>query len=209
MNLYRIKHHLDRTLIYPMVVLDIGACRGQWCKEFKRLYTNTLVHQFEANPDMKDKLSGVYDIVLLGKENKCNIPFYKGGDDTGNSIYVEQSKYYQNCEVISLDMFTLDTVLQDKYQKIDLIKLDTQGSELDILRGAEKTVSKTDLILLEVSFQQYNKDSPLASDVFNYMSSIGFQAIDILEKHYFSNIFIQADILFARKESKYIISYFE
>ena len=100
---------------------------------------------------------------------------------------------------------TLDNVIGDMYDHIDLIKLDVQGAELDILRGStEKVLPKCDLILMEVALLQYNKGAPLSGEVFTYMDSIGFQAIDILEKHYFNKDMIQADFLFARKGSVYI-----
>jgi FkbM family methyltransferase len=56
----------------------------------------------------------------------------------------------------------------------DIIKLDTQGSELDILRGATKSLDTTCFIDIEVEFNPIYKDQPLFSDVDAFLRAHGF-----------------------------------
>lgn len=89
------------------------------------------------------------------------------------------------------DLFTPDI-------KFDLIKIDTQGSELDIITGGKILCGKAKGILLEVSLTQYNENSPLYNQVIEFMDDFGFKAVDILDE--VNNVFLhQQDILFIKK----------
>ncbi len=66
-------------------------------------------------------------------------------------------------------------------QIFDLIKLDTQGSELDILKGGVNLVQRSKAIILEVSHQSYNQDSPLVNEVIEYMTDINFLLKETLD----------------------------
>ena len=52
--------------------------------------------------------------------------------------------------------------------KIDLLKLDVQGYELEILKGAKDILKRTSLIITEVSLIEVYKDCPLVSKIVEY-----------------------------------------
>ena len=103
-------------------------------------------------------------------------------------------------------MTTLDEmVAKRKLKNIDFIKIDTQGSELDVLKGGKDTVSKAEFILLETQNLEYNKNAPFTEDVILAMKSYGFRLFDILETHYLATgQLFQVDLLFAGKTSKFM-----
>ena len=81
-------------------------------------------------------------------------------------------------------LFTLDEVVSEVDNKVfDIIKIDTQGSELDIIKGGLETVKKASYVILEVPTLQYNEGSPLFDEVIDYMKQIGFSKYDIIEEH--------------------------
>ena len=220
MNFERLVYHFARANITPRVILDVGANKGQWFKECRNVFRCPM-HLFEADNDNFGSIvntinqshtkygyiSTTLTMELLGEKVGTEVSFYEAkiANNTGNSMYLENSNYFKDHDMVKMKTNTLDNVIGDMYDHIDLIKLDVQGAELDILRGStEKVLPKCDLILMEVALLQYNKGAPLSGEVFTYMDSIGFQAIDILEKHYFNKDMIQADFLFARKGSVYI-----
>ncbi|HVN79666.1 MAG TPA: FkbM family methyltransferase [Terriglobia bacterium] len=59
-------------------------------------------------------------------------------------------------------------------RSVDLLKLDTQGSELDILKGSIKTIGKTLWIVVEVEFHPLYEGQPLFSDVDLFLRQYGF-----------------------------------
>jgi len=220
MNFERLVYHFTRAGVTPSVILDIGANKGQWFKECRTKFICQM-HLFEADSDNHSSIVDTINqshskygyipttlsIELLGEKVNKEVPFYKAKIDnnTGNSMYLENSNYFKDHNMVKLKTNTLDNIVGDMYNNIDLIKLDVQGAELDILRGSsQKVLPRCDLILMEVALLQYNTGAPLSGEVFTFMDCIGFQAIDILEKHYFNKDMIQADFLFARKGSVYI-----
>jgi len=76
---------------------------------------------------------------------------------------------------------SMDECLHLHQGDLDFIKLDTQGSELDILKGSDK-ILRSPLIGLEIEmeFISLYKDQPLFGDVVNFLGSKNFQFIDFI-----------------------------
>ena len=82
----------------------------------------------------------------------------------------------------------------------DFLKIDTQGSEIDILKGSNKTISQCTLIYLECPILEYNLNAPNFHEYITFMNSIDYVPIDICELHKIDNVLIQIDILFIKKK---------
>ena len=164
--------------------IDIGANNGQWCSEFKSVFTNTEVLSIEAQQGCVEQLSKTnpnYQICLMGRENNDEVKFYSTShEDVGASIYQEATQWGQNSQWTMLPMITLDSL----GQQFDWIKIDVQGAELDVLMGGIETMKQAMVIELELSVMQYNKNSPSASEVIHWMWESGFEMLDITEHIY-------------------------
>jgi hypothetical protein len=68
--------------------------------------------------------------------------------------------------------------------KIDFIKLNVQGAELEILRGCGDTLDGVAGILLEVSFVESYKDRPMFADLDIWLREHGFTFFDLIGHHY-------------------------
>src|SRR5262249_4097827 len=81
------------------------------------------------------------------------------------------------------------------------LKIDAQGYELEILKGAADVLASFDAILLEIATIEINEGAPLLHDVVPFMTAIGFVAYDILEVHRrpLDGALNQIDIVFVRK----------
>ena len=83
----------------------------------------------------------------------------------------------------------------------NFIKLDTQGSELDILSGFTK-LDLVDFCYVECPIINYNKGAPQINDYLDYFRGNKFVPLDILEVHKMENILVQVDIIFAKDDIK-------
>lgn len=203
MNLQIVKNYFD-----PQLVLDIGGNTGGFYELFKQFYPDAHIHIIEANMECKealDKLETPYLIRLLGKARGITTFYRTRNNDkcTGNSIYKEITSNYNNESVIETveDVYTLDETFNEEFS-FDLIKLDTQGSELDILEGGPRLCKKAKGILMEVSFIEYNQGAPLYHDVAKFMDNYGFYEADTLSIVTWERDdikFDQRDILFLNK----------
>jgi FkbM family methyltransferase len=193
-----------RDTINPKIILDIGANIGEWNMIVKQIFPIARIISFEANKECEQHLKSKnleYKICLLGDEQK-EVTFFSTRVDktsTGCSIYRENTEFFNDSNLIEykLNMEKLDDIL-DNFDQIDLIKIDVQGAELDVLRGAKTIMNKTKFIILEVSMIEYNKNSPLFADVIDFMNKNNFLVNDILDIHYSNNVCIQCDILFKK-----------
>ena len=79
-------------------------------------------------------------------------------------------------QTIDLDTFTE----QNNIGNIDFIKLDTEGTELNILKGSKNILKKSVLGLsIEVKFIKVNDDQPLFFEIDKYLRSLGFELYDL------------------------------
>ncbi len=102
-------------------------------------------------------------------------------------------------ERIPVELRTLDELVRDAGLDgpIDLLKIDTQGAELHVLRGATTILPRVRLIWAEVSFRALYEGSALFADVHAFLSARGFRLHSIHEG--FRGIdgeLLQADVLF-------------
>lgn len=102
-------------------------------------------------------------------------------------------------ERIEVPTRTLDTLVPEAgiHGTIDLLKIDTQGAELHVLRGAAAVLPRVRIIWVEVSFKALYQGSALFGDVHAFLSARGFRLYSIHEG--FRGVdgeLLQADALF-------------
>jgi FkbM family methyltransferase len=183
-------------------VLDIGAFEGSWTKMFKEIFPQSKILMIEANSDKEDflKLVGEYKIALLGLNDDQEVDYFKctNSIDTGNSIFKENTKYKFSPEKRIVKR--LSSLLQTN-DHFDLIKMDVQGSELDIIKGGLDIIKNTKFLLLELQTQEYNKGAPRIEEVISFLRDINFEFIDIFDLLYSRNgCLIQLDGFFINKK---------
>jgi hypothetical protein len=89
-------------------------------------------------------------------------------------------------------------VAREKLPTPDLLKLDVQGYELEVLRGAEATLRQTRAVLCEVSFREFYTGQPLFTEVVAYLGARGFTLHALAEGTALGAPLVQADALFLK-----------
>lgn len=190
---------------YPYRILDIGAHFGEFYSICKHYYPESYYFLVEGNKNCENYLKNFYvdySIELLSNEIK-DINFYINKKDlvsTGCSYYKECNTEHfvpENLIIEHRKTNTLDNMFESD-SIFDLIKMDTQGSELDIIKGGVNLIKHTKGLLLECSVNNCNEGAPLYSDVKEYLKTINFQEKEILDEHYYKNEIIQIDVLFTK-----------
>ena len=97
----------------------------------------------------------------------------------------ERFEIVKTIPISSSQVQSLDTVILDRHlNDVDFLKLDTQGSELEILKGSEIILNHYLLGLkIEVEFIELYKNQALFSEIDLYLKEKGFQLID-LKRHF-------------------------
>ena len=196
-------------------VLDVGANRGEFYYEARCHYPRAYFYLVEGlhhcEPGIK-ALGVDYSISLLSDKPKM-VNFYTRKHEkmcTGSSIYRENTFHYDDreIEIESRMTTTLDILLPGK--QFDIIKMDVQGSELDIVKGGVNIVNKCKALVLETpvkfsqihsnacinTIHQYNIGSPTKEEIDEYLMSVGFKEVAVLENIYCRGTIVHADVLY-------------
>lgn len=195
----------------PGYILDIGAFEGEWTLMCKTIFSDSNYLMFEAQNSKEDKLASLkstridYHIGLLGPELNDKSKFYI--NETVSSALPESAK--DNQEFVEIPMYTVDEVLKRKnISNADFIKLDVQGFELEVLKGATNTLINAEVVLMEVSLIEINKGAPLINDVMSFMNERDFICYDICSiiRRPLDFALWQTDLIFVKKSSNLVSS---
>ena len=162
------KIHIKKNKV---VVFDVGANKGDYIKLVWDYWKNKPIQVFAFEPEnkpfnyLKDNYSRpnihIYNLAC-SKENSERT-FYSDGD-TGafSSLYssVFEGKrdiLYKRTKIktIKLD----DIVRRQKLKKIDLLKIDTEGSEYEVLEGSKKAINNRIIGIIQFEFNSMNMSS--------------------------------------------------
>jgi len=148
------------------VVIDVGANRGQTIDMIRRAFSNAKITAFEPNPDLLPALSRDYrevatvEGVAVGSA-VGRISFHVSENPELSSV-LAAARSPENIfaatpvrKVVSVPVTTIDSYMQEKNIKhINLLKSDTQGFDLEVLRGASQALDRgaVDTILVETNF---------------------------------------------------------
>jgi len=179
----------------PLVVVDVGARKG-FEKHWNYYGDQINLIGFEPNEDSYkecvekksnaqtsyypyalDRIKGEKDFYITSYLSACG--FYKPDKKMVKRFGSED--IFNVTEITKVSTIDLDSFCEEyNIQNVDFIKLDTEGSELDILKGAEKTLKNSVLgISVEVEFIKMYIDQPLFSDLDLYLRSLNYELYDL------------------------------
>lgn len=158
-------------------------------QEGKQGLLNEVVGEFPQNL--------VCEIALLGASDGTEVEFVEMR--TGSSV-LEESSYFPR-EKKKSKLTRLDSLLKahPEFEQAQLLKLDTQGYEIEILKGSPNLLKQVQVVLLEASLIPINKGAPLFSEVVEFMSNASFKLFDITSQlRRKDRVLWQTDLLFVR-----------
>jgi len=218
-NIYKNKIVPDSNNINAILeskgVLHIGAHRGS--ERYFYDFMGKPVIWIEANPyifkelklNLKEfRYQKAYNLLLLASSNEKKDFYLSSNDHASSSIHKFSNEFldgkieFQNIKrdikmenKIVLISKTLDEFIIENIIEIDNYNhwvIDVQGAEIEVLKGANKFISKCKSITIEVSTEEFYKNSSLWNEVKNFLVSKNFTPIrDPIKNH--------DDILFIKK----------
>jgi FkbM family methyltransferase len=194
----------------PGLIFDVGAYQGDFAKLAHRIWPQAELVCFEAlSHKLREleqlKSSGLpIKIVpgLIGARSSASVPFHEM--ETGSSVLEEQVS--QDTAITYQKMRTIDEIVETDLsgRHPDLIKIDVQGYELEVLKGAEESLEHAGVILAEMNFLDIHQDVPLADEILTWLRTKGWVAYDIcsLMRRPLDRALWQADFIFVPIDSE-------
>jgi FkbM family methyltransferase len=181
---HEVEHALSLVYDKHPVVFDVGANVGHWCRKLLELNPQAQVFLFEPSPDCQQRLSeqkfpGTRLIpAAVGSEpGRASFHFSSEFDDSA-SLYARRDSYFHNqaYRTIEVEMVTIDSIIE-KYEIpfVDFMKMDTEGHELFVLRGAEQALQSKRIGALAFEFGSGNVNSrTFFRDFWELLTAHGF-----------------------------------
>lgn len=164
--------------ISPKVVYDIGACVQHWTRKAKQTWPKSKYYLVDAAKSVERFLkTDPYAIVVLSDSDGKIVDFYEDPNNPGgNSYYKETTGAFTDDHKSRRITVTLDTLVKENNWDLpELIKIDVQGAEIDVLKGAATVIARCQDIILEAQHVNYNEGAPKFQEVRTYLESIGFE----------------------------------
>lgn len=197
---------------YPGTVIDVGAARGT--PPLHDAFPNAYFILFEPLKDflpqlntLLTKYSGeVHNCALMSSEGERKI--LKSPDLYGSSLMHTITKNLP--KLVDVKIEVLDKVLDgNNYAEPYLLKIDCQGSDLEVIKGATETLKKCEVVILEASFFRFwGEHHPDFLEILNYMREKGFVVHDLLDGLYrpYDKALGQIDVVFVKKNGMFRVS---
>jgi len=215
--------HLDRTL----VIVDVG-CRWGFAENFTHDLNKFTLYGFGPDENECNRLNNLYE-----KSNIHFIPKALGDDHRITSLYMTQNpacssifppnstltdthpglECAKTVGIGEVEMTTLDRwAASANVPVIDHIKLDTQGSEFLVLKGAENALKGIRTIEVEVEFNPIYEGQPLFGEVDKFLRDRDFVLWKFDNLSYYglpgeSEMIIENDIIHYNHRSEKTVKY--
>jgi FkbM family methyltransferase len=151
---------------------------------------------------LKRRLNAEYFLVAAGAEDR-EVVLNVHDDISGSSLFPQVDGKALDGEQRSIPMRRLDSLLPEKLDHPVFLKVDTQGAELEVLKGLGSRIGEIDLLILEATMMPMRHGIPQFADIVRFCEDTGFVVYDLLEGHMrgLDGALAQIDVAFVRKES--------
>jgi FkbM family methyltransferase len=193
-------------------IFDVGANIGTWTLLAKAIFNDANVHAFEPLIIHTEKFNH-----LTRTLSKVSLHTFCLGSENGNSVInvssFSDSSSLLNATPLEYEQYGIKKIDEEEVlvKRIDelidggeipvpeIIKMDVQGYELEVLKGAGKYLNEVNYIIAEVSFKEYYHGQPLFMDIANYLLQYHFEVYSFGHSTPTGLPLGQIDVLFKRK----------
>jgi FkbM family methyltransferase len=173
------------SLLAPTdVAVDIGCNKGSYLYWLSRAVPSGRVVAFEPQPLLATYLKQVCSAIGLGNvrieasgvSDKCGrLTLYIPGESDSPAASFEQVvANNEPCRVVEVPVVTLDDYFDGCAERIGAVKIDVEGHELAVLRGAEGILSRhKPVVVLECETRHLTNATVL--DVVRYVEDLGYE----------------------------------
>lgn len=172
--------HLDPN---PSTIIDVGANMGEISLRFAQQYPNAHIFSFEPHPFTFQKLqtncsrNSFKNLTLLNlglgsQKGEVHFEERASGNLGMNRVTSDREKSAHQIKVVPLDLF----FEENKLSSLSIIKIDVEGYEHEVLKGASNVLSQyKPLLFIELDNDNLIEQGTSAIDLVKFIRSFGYQ----------------------------------
>lgn len=195
-------------------VIDVGANTGPFAFAIRQLLPEAQLYSFEPLPDCHARL--VQNLAPFGRfeafctalgDHSGEVTFYRSSFAESSSmlkmgdLHKQAFPFSAGSSEVTVPLARLDDYLtRMELRGPVLLKIDVQGAEDQVLRGAEQTLAQVDYVMTEVSYRPLYEGQVLFDGMYRLLSERGFHYAGSLESLLSpeDGSILQSDALFVR-----------
>jgi len=197
-------------------VIDIGANTGQFVLFIKDIVPDATVYAFEPVSEVFEKLKkNITDPKVflyqyaLGAENTeadINVNTFNPSSsllELANS-HIANYEFARKSHTERIQVRRADDVLREVLLDNDiLVKIDVQGYEDKVLKGAREVLAKAKIVICEICYEELYKNQELFHTLYTTLSEMGYRYAGNLEQYYNNEtgIPLYADGIFIKEDN--------
>ena len=155
------------------VIIDVGANIGLSSAYFKKIYPSCKVIAIEADPDIFNLLK-----KNTSQFNKIKLLNLAVGDSDGYLDFYSdkgmggRTRPFKNQKPIRVKSIRLSKIIENEV-KVDLLKIDVEGSELEILKESKELLNRCDKIFIE--YHNFKGEKQYLQDILSILNDCGHE----------------------------------
>jgi FkbM family methyltransferase len=205
---------LDMTRFVPdgsdRTIFDVGANRGQFLDRLRLHYPKASVHSFEPSPAtfraLAERAANMANTstwnIALGDSISKSILLENVSSDMSSMLQLGSQGWGRIEKQTEIDVQTVDSFCQQhSISRIDVLKSDTQGYDLQVLKGAQRMMNENriGLIYSEITFDEIYQNLPPFDEVFRFLREHEFVLAAFYKMEFKRQIVGWTDALFVNK----------
>jgi len=192
-------------------VIDVGANKGQFAVYAGIRWPDARLICFEPLPGPRAKLARVtsghaecHDCALGSAPGEGQMHLASRTDSSSLLALGARQKAIFRMEAsgaLQVPIKRLDACLSSPPRRPTLLKIDVQGFELEVLKGATGLLPEIDVVYVEASYIELYEGQALHEEIERFLEERGYRLDGRFNTHFHQGERVQADLLFRRPES--------
>jgi FkbM family methyltransferase len=181
--------NLKEMGLNPKHIVDVGANHGTWTRETLKYFPDAYYTLLEPQEWLKPSLQDLLDANDKIRFNAVGAGAQSGSfnftivhrDDSCSFRYSEEEAKEKGYKQVEIPIVTLNELIEGSNLPIpDIVKIDAEGLDIDVLKGADSLFGKTEVFMVEAGvFNKVFDNSFL--EMITFMDEKGYRLFEITD----------------------------
>lgn len=207
--LFKFYNTLNFFHFQPKHIVDVGANHGTWTREALKYFPDAYYTLLEPQEWLKKSFQDIletnpkinYYPVGAGDKNGSLLFTIVDRDDSCSFRYTKEEALEAGYEQLEIPVVTLNELLSESKIPIpDIIKIDAEGLDIEVLKGASDFFGKTEIFMVEAGVVNKTFDNSFLK-LINFMDVNGYRLFEItdLNRPFVPSVLWLVELVFVKK----------